>query len=351
MAGIPRRRVLIVEDSPASRNALADLLEPLGFDVDQAEHGAEALRVLATDTFDLIFLDLGLPVVDGVTLLRILRGRGDGTPVVMVTASSKPRTLSGAIKFGISEYLPKPVSPEAIRTVVARILGVAAEAVKPETPRALVIDGDAAVFRAVQMRMPSFVETDWAQAAEAEEALSRHAYRIVLVDATGAREDCNAMGLRVRALQPEAGSFAMHPEETAWHFRVEEDPFDAAVPRPPPAELVRSLLCQAAVRPMVLFERGCLVLAPFTGAPAHERVYFSIAGRRLREAVAPSRHMKAGLVIDLSRAPARTQAIEAIVTDLAQVTADLACHPVFVVPPVVKPSLDRLALRAVITAG
>jgi CheY-like chemotaxis protein len=342
--------VLIVEDSPASRHALANLLEPLGFEVEQAEHGAEALRVLATAAFDLIFLDLGLPVVDGVTLLRVLRSRGDETPVVMVTGSTRPRALGGAVKLGISEYLPKPVSAEAIRAVVARILGVAAGVVRPETPRALVVDPEESIFRVVQMRMPSFVETDWAPPPRAEEALERHAYRLVLVDASGARDETTALGLRLRALQPEAGAFAMHPESSTWHFRPGEDPFDAALPRPPSAELVRGLLCQVAARPMVLLERGCLVLAPFSGEPAHERVYFSIAARRLREAVAPSRQLMTGMVIDLSRAPARTQPLEAIVADLVQAAAALDCHPVFVVPAVVKPSLDRLALRAVITA-
>jgi two-component system response regulator TctD len=350
MASIPRRRILIVEDSPASRNALADLLEPLGFDVDQAEHGAEALRVLEGGAFDLIFLDLGLPVVDGVTLLRILRGRGDTTPVVMVTASSQPRALSGALKFGVSEYLPKPVGPEAIRAVVARILGVPATAVKPETPRALVVDAEEAVAREVRPAMPAFVETDWAPPARAEELLARQAYRVVLVDASGPREDSNALGRRIRELQPEAGAFAMYPGAATWLLHP-EDPFDAAVPRPPPPELVRGLLCQTAVRPTVLFERGCLVLAPFTGAPAHERAYFSIAGRRLREALAPLRETVAGVVVDLSRAPARTMAVEAIVKELVPVTDGLDCHPVFVVPPVAKASLDRLELRAVITAG
>jgi CheY-like chemotaxis protein len=318
--------------------------------VDQAEHGAEALRVLESGAFDLIFLDLGLPVVDGVTLLRILRARGDETPVVMVTASSQPRAVSGAVKLGIAEYLLKPVPPEAIRAVAARVLGVPAAAVKPETPRTLVVDEDQAVVEAVKQAMPTFVETDGVPMARAEEALARSAYRVVLVDGRGVREETCALGQRVRSLQPEAGVFVMHPETSLWVPRPEE-PFDGAVPRPPATALVRSLLAQTAIRPTVLLERGCLVLAPFTGAPMHERAYFSIAGRRLREALAPLRDTVAGVVVDLSRAPARTMAVEAIVKDLAQLTAELDCHPVFVVPPVVKASLDRLELRAVITAG
>ena len=70
------RRVLLVDDSRVVRQALQAALEPYGFEVEHAENGASALLLLRKHPFDIAFVDLNMPVLDGPALLRMMRARG-----------------------------------------------------------------------------------------------------------------------------------------------------------------------------------------------------------------------------------------------------------------------------------
>ncbi len=117
------RRALVVDDSAAARQELAGLLEPHGLEVVQVENGGEALRALQTQHFDVVFLDLEMPVLDGTSLFRLLRARGDHVPVVLITSTSDMRRLVVAVKLGARDYLPKPFDGKAVGAAVDRVLG------------------------------------------------------------------------------------------------------------------------------------------------------------------------------------------------------------------------------------
>ena len=112
--------VLIVEDEEAIRDLVAFHLEAAGFWVRQAVDGEEGLREALENPPDLIILDLMLPGMDGVALLRALR-RESRVPVVMLTARTEEADRVRGLELGADDYVGKPFSP---RELVARVKAV-----------------------------------------------------------------------------------------------------------------------------------------------------------------------------------------------------------------------------------
>ena len=138
------RRVLIVDDSAIVRASIQNALEKFGFELGQADTGEAALAKIAAGAWDLIFLDVVMPVMDGPTALRTLRAAGDDTPVVLVTSVSTAAVVASAIKLGNVQYVAKPFTPELIGTLALRSLRLDATAVPPP-PRVLVQHADPAL--------------------------------------------------------------------------------------------------------------------------------------------------------------------------------------------------------------
>jgi DNA-binding response OmpR family regulator len=114
-------RALIVEDEPAIRHGLVELLRAQGYDLDVAADGSEAGIKLNANRYDLVLLDWMLPGVDGLTLLQRLRARGDLTPVLMLTARGAEADIVAGIDAGADDYVTKPFG---IRELVARVRGL-----------------------------------------------------------------------------------------------------------------------------------------------------------------------------------------------------------------------------------
>ncbi|PTN52065.1 DNA-binding response regulator, partial [Achromobacter xylosoxidans] len=79
-------RILVVEDEPTLATQLADALRQAGYTVDTAADGGTAQYMGAVETYDVVVLDLGLPVMDGLTVLKQWRAGGQGMPVLILTA-------------------------------------------------------------------------------------------------------------------------------------------------------------------------------------------------------------------------------------------------------------------------
>ncbi|ROR17078.1 two-component system response regulator TctD [Comamonas sp. BIGb0124] len=101
-------RVLVVEDDPDLADALVRRLRRQGHAVDWQNDGQAAAHVLGYQPFDLLLLDIGLPGLDGLTVLRQLRARGDKTPVLMLTARADIEDRVNALDVGADDYLDKP---------------------------------------------------------------------------------------------------------------------------------------------------------------------------------------------------------------------------------------------------
>ena len=101
-------RLLLVEDSEKLSAWLAKALQQGGYAVDVVHDGGQADRVLGTETYDAVVLDLELPTLDGLSVLRRLRGRGSSTPVLVLTARGALDDRVAGLNLGADDYLAKP---------------------------------------------------------------------------------------------------------------------------------------------------------------------------------------------------------------------------------------------------
>jgi PAS domain S-box-containing protein len=112
------RRVLVVDDEPAMREALGEGLADAGFAVETAEAGEIALDRLRTTAVDAVLLDLHLPGMSGLETLTRLRAQDDRLPVIMVTGQATVETAVASLKQGAYDYVVKPFDlPELVRLV------------------------------------------------------------------------------------------------------------------------------------------------------------------------------------------------------------------------------------------
>jgi len=117
-------RVLVVEDNPTNRLVATGLLGQLGASVETAENGAEGVAAVERAPFDLIFMDIQMPVMDGMEATRRIRAmegvRGQ-IPIVATTANVMPAQLAAYRTCGCSGVVAKPISPGALVAEIARI--------------------------------------------------------------------------------------------------------------------------------------------------------------------------------------------------------------------------------------
>ncbi|HEY3548883.1 MAG TPA: response regulator transcription factor [Propionicimonas sp.] len=110
-------RALVVDDEPGVRRLLAGYLGAAGFDVSEAATGGDALRQLRAGGADVVLLDVGLPDVDGIEVLRQLRTFSD-VYVILLTARAGETDILVGLAVGADQYVTKPFSP---RELVARV--------------------------------------------------------------------------------------------------------------------------------------------------------------------------------------------------------------------------------------
>ena len=122
-------KVLLVEDEPALATALADVLGAAGFLVERAADGESALSLGQIDPFDAVVLDLGLPKLDGVTVLQRWRAAGVDVPVLVLTARGRWPEKLAAFSAGADDYVTKPFEMEEVvvrlRALMRRAAGTA----------------------------------------------------------------------------------------------------------------------------------------------------------------------------------------------------------------------------------
>ena len=122
-------RILVVEDEPTLAAQLAATLQAAGYAVDTAANGRDAGYMGEVETFDAVVLDLGLPMVDGLTVLKRWRALGRTMPVLILTARGAWSEKVAGIDAGADDYLTKPFHMEEllarIRALIRRAVGQA----------------------------------------------------------------------------------------------------------------------------------------------------------------------------------------------------------------------------------
>jgi len=121
-AGARRARVLLVEDNPVNRRVASGLLKRRGHDVTVALHGGEALALLERNTFDIVLMDLQMPVMGGIDATIAIRAReqvsGGHVRIVAMTAHAMNSDRDRCLNAGMDGYLSKPINPQMLFAVI-----------------------------------------------------------------------------------------------------------------------------------------------------------------------------------------------------------------------------------------
>jgi two-component system, OmpR family, response regulator len=128
-------RILVAEDDPSLAEGIASYLRPLGHAVEVARNGADADAMLASERYDLLLVDVGLPRMDGFEVVRRLRARAQATPTIMITARDTLDDRVHGLDMGADDYLVKPFE---LAELAARIRAVVRRGQAAGAPRLVV---------------------------------------------------------------------------------------------------------------------------------------------------------------------------------------------------------------------
>ena len=117
--------VLFIEDDRMNRRVVRDMLEVAGAEMAEAESAEEGLRLLDTNDFDMLLVDLRMPGMDGITAIRHVRARDDvkgRVPIIVVTADTAIDLRERCIAAGADEVIFKPVAMDNLFDAMGRVL-------------------------------------------------------------------------------------------------------------------------------------------------------------------------------------------------------------------------------------
>ncbi len=115
-------RILIVEDDTMLSQTIQAVLEKEGFSVDAVADGASGVDYILLNVYDLVILDVMLPVQDGYQVARTVRAKGCGTPILMLTARSAVDDRIDGLNAGADYYLPKPFDVRELLACIHALL-------------------------------------------------------------------------------------------------------------------------------------------------------------------------------------------------------------------------------------
>jgi len=116
-------KMLVVDDNPDLRNNLAQQFVAEDFDVETATDGFDALEKIRAGTYDIVLLDLKMPGLDGMGVLKELKTTNKNPHVIMLTALADVPTAHECVRLGARDYVSKPYDPEDLLHVVIKVLG------------------------------------------------------------------------------------------------------------------------------------------------------------------------------------------------------------------------------------
>jgi len=372
-------KILTVDDSRSIRTVIVKQMRDLGFEVGEAEDGEKGLERLEEETFDLVLLDVTMPVLDGPAMLARMRAAGNKTPVIMLTSESKRTVVAEAMKLGIASYILKPFKSDELRAKVLKVLKVAApisatlagveptlgaapaqQSVDPNAgmviggPVAkqfvdvLVVDDMENVQKRLRALLPEHITLNGCVSAQsALNSCRDRVYRIVLVDTV--IPDVNSVSLmrQLRLMQPHASFLALSLRSNGADAGkdVATEGFDGMLVKPFDADTISEFVStHFGNQDLLAVEDNVLRPAAFTGREDRLDRYM----QRLRTCIETGLEQVASacyeeVVIDLQHLPLRRDRTPKLLADLSHLTTKMGLILRLVGPPEVRQLLAALS--------
>jgi CheY-like chemotaxis protein len=114
-------KILVAEDNLVNQKFISVALKKLGFEFDITGNGREAVQKLIDNCYNLVFMDIQMPEMDGLEATKIIRKNGhDDLPIIALTAAAFSDDLSRCLEVGMNDYITKPISIEKLRQTVEK---------------------------------------------------------------------------------------------------------------------------------------------------------------------------------------------------------------------------------------
>jgi CheY-like chemotaxis protein/tRNA A-37 threonylcarbamoyl transferase component Bud32 len=320
---IGMKNALVVDDNEVVRRHLRGLLEHQGCLVKEAADGLEALAALAKERWDVMFLDLDMPHLDGLETLRRMAQAELKVPVVLITASESSSEILAAFKLGAKEYLLKPFREAQVRNALQQVAGLDVSTIQRTSTDVALLDPDDGLAQLIRENAMSSDHIDHAETMQdVPDSLSR-THQLVLVgtfessaDASAQADEAEAVGDLVTQRNPDAVLVRLVapggrvPDLTVFH---------ATIPRDDAAALDAVF---ATLRSGVALSMGRRIRAmAFAGPPHFEHLYWWTLRRSMEAALKRMLTISsASVVIDLSLAPVDEMARGEITKVVRQLT-------------------------------
>ena len=338
-------RILTVDDSRSVRMIVVREVQALGYEVAEAEDGEKGLQKLAEGQYDLVILDVTMPVLDGPGMLAKMREKGDKTPVLMLTSESKRSIIAGIMKSGISDYILKPFKPEELQAKIQKALNVngpvsaAADDAPVLSPAAtataagaagtadgkvgidiLVIDDMENVQKRLRQMVPDHISIKGVLNAQTALGVCRdRVFRVILIDNDMPDVNSTSLMRQIRVLQPRTVILALFLRT---HANVADQAkkagFDGALLKPFDAGSVDDFIAQYFnAQELVLKDNNILKVSPFRGRENRMDSYFNDVTNtvtKISEDVAAACY--AEVIVDISAMPVASDRFVRLILDM-----------------------------------
>ena len=339
-----------VDDSRAVRMLVSKNAKEMGLEVDEAEDGQQGLTKVSEESYDLIVLDVTMPVLDGPGMLQELRNRGDKTPVLMLTSESKRSIVASLMKMGIEDYILKPFKPDELKAKIAKALKMAGPAPGDEAlvkemasivqaPSAsdpkggaggkqfvdiLCIDDMENVPKRLRTMIPEHVTLSTATSASGALAVCRErVFRIIMIDNDIPDVDSSSLMRQLRVMQPQAAFVSLSLRSVAKaQDEAREAGFVGVIFKPfDQAALEEFLLRYFDNQELIATSENVISITPFKGKENRLPGYFTQVTTLVTKAVEElAAACYAEVIVDISQVPLLPEKTGRMVMQLAERT-------------------------------
>lgn len=283
-------KILTVDDSEVIRTIVTKQLSEKGFEVVEADGGEKALGILESGGFDLVLLDVSMPEMDGPTMLKNMRERGDKTPVLLVTSESKKSTVTEALKSGIVDFILKPFQPEELEAKVNKALQLGrggadhagdegeGDGAQREQIDLLLIDSKENVAKRLRALIPEKLSME--SVTTSNEGLSRcreKNFKVIFCDLSMPAVKPSVFAGQIKTLQPDSMVAAMVLRTDPLTLdAAKSQGFDAVIHKPFDVDQLEDMVLKRfKIQDVLTVADNILTVKPFTGKEDRIKKYYA----------------------------------------------------------------------------